>query len=390
METISLCMIVKNEEKSIERCLNSVSDFVDEIIIVDTGSTDRTKEVALKFTDKIFDFKWIDDFSAARNFSISKATKDWILILDADESISKIDLDKLREILSVEEKVDAYYLIWRTYTNEIGRIGLKSTKDDLYEESKIASGFTEDSVLRLFRNNKEFPLQKGNSLSLQMETENTKSIQSNKKFYFEGKVHETALNSIKSAKGSILLSNIVIHHFGDLKSKQEIAEKKDKYISLLKDKIEDSQTNEKPEYFVLFELARELMIIDNFEQAKTYLKKSIELNPDFSTTLFMLGSIYIIEKKLDEAEKLLKKAVALDGLNPNIHANLGVIYSERGELVKAIRKFERALELNPKSADNYYNLGIIYNKQNKKKEAIRYFEKAIELNPNYQDKVKLS
>ncbi len=78
MIEISLCMIVKNEEKVLGRCLDSIADLMDEIIIVDTGSTDRTKEIAKKYTEHIYDFEWIDDFSAARNFSFSKATKDYI------------------------------------------------------------------------------------------------------------------------------------------------------------------------------------------------------------------------------------------------------------------------------------------------------------------------
>lgn len=89
MITISLCMIVKNEEAILERCLNSVADLMDEIIIVDTGSTDRTKEVATKYTDHIYDFKWQDDFSAARNFSFSKATKEYIYTADADEVLDE-------------------------------------------------------------------------------------------------------------------------------------------------------------------------------------------------------------------------------------------------------------------------------------------------------------
>ena len=77
MITISLCMIVKNEEKVLARCLDSIADLMDEIIIVDTGSSDNTKEIAKKYTDKIYDFAWIDDFSAARNYSFSKSIFMW-------------------------------------------------------------------------------------------------------------------------------------------------------------------------------------------------------------------------------------------------------------------------------------------------------------------------
>ncbi len=85
MATISLCMIVKNEEAVLERCLASIADLMDEIIIIDTGSTDRTKEIAARYTDKIYDYVWINDFSDARNFSFSKATMDYIYTADADE-----------------------------------------------------------------------------------------------------------------------------------------------------------------------------------------------------------------------------------------------------------------------------------------------------------------
>ena len=88
MITISLCMIVKNEEKVLARCLDSLKGLMDEIIIVDTGSTDRTKEIAAGYTDKIYDFEWVDDFSAARNFSFSKATSEYIYSADADEVLS--------------------------------------------------------------------------------------------------------------------------------------------------------------------------------------------------------------------------------------------------------------------------------------------------------------
>lgn len=85
MISISLCMIVKNEEAVLARCLDSLRGLMDEIIIVDTGSTDNTKEIAQRYTDKVFDFSWCDDFAAARNFSFSKATKDYIYAPDADE-----------------------------------------------------------------------------------------------------------------------------------------------------------------------------------------------------------------------------------------------------------------------------------------------------------------
>lgn len=91
-------MIVKNEEKILARCLDSIADLMDEIIIVDTGSTDHTKEIAAKYTDKLFDFKWIGDFAAARNFAFSKATCEYVYSADADEVLNKENHEKFRRL----------------------------------------------------------------------------------------------------------------------------------------------------------------------------------------------------------------------------------------------------------------------------------------------------
>lgn len=107
---LSLCMIVKNEEEILARCLESPKDLFDEIIIVDTGSTDKTKEVALKFTKKIYDFKWVDDFSVARNYSFSKATSEYIMWLDADDVIESEDLIKLKQLKHNLKDVDVVML----------------------------------------------------------------------------------------------------------------------------------------------------------------------------------------------------------------------------------------------------------------------------------------
>ena len=116
---ISLCMIVKNEEQVLSRCLDSIKDFVDEIVIVDTGSTDSTKQIAKKYTEKVYDFEWIDDFSKARNFSFSKATGDYIMWLDADDVIEKSELDKLLKFKpKIIGDVDVYRLKYHIKFNE--------------------------------------------------------------------------------------------------------------------------------------------------------------------------------------------------------------------------------------------------------------------------------
>ncbi|MFZ7130916.1 MAG: glycosyltransferase [Eubacteriales bacterium] len=123
MITISLCMIVRNEEDTLARCLNSIKDVVDEIIIVDTGSSDNTKEIAKTFTDKIMDFQWIDDFSAARNYAFQQATQDYILWLDADDVL--LDADQIKFIhlkKELDPSVDIVMMKYNTGFDEKGNV----------------------------------------------------------------------------------------------------------------------------------------------------------------------------------------------------------------------------------------------------------------------------
>lgn len=122
MPTISLCMIVKNEEEVLANCLESAANICDEIIIVDTGSEDKTKEIARRFTDKIYDFQWIDDFSAARNYSYSLATKEYIFLLDADDVLLPEDQEKLKELKkNLNSDIDVVNFIYVTATDKNGK-----------------------------------------------------------------------------------------------------------------------------------------------------------------------------------------------------------------------------------------------------------------------------
>lgn len=121
--TISLCMIVKNEEQTLDRCLSSVEGIADEIVIVDTGSTDGTKEIAGRFTDRIYDFEWIDDFAAARNFAFGQAKMDYILWMDADDSFLPADADKFRELKkSLQWDIDAVSMVYNLSFDEYGNV----------------------------------------------------------------------------------------------------------------------------------------------------------------------------------------------------------------------------------------------------------------------------
>jgi glycosyltransferase involved in cell wall biosynthesis len=130
-------MIVKNEERTLENCLKSVQDIVDEIVIVDTGSKDNTKEIASKYTDKVFDFEWIDDFSAARNFSFKQATMDYIMWLDADDVLLPNDRTKLQKLKqSLEPDVDAVSMAYHCAFDDHGNVTLSVRRIRLVKRQK--------------------------------------------------------------------------------------------------------------------------------------------------------------------------------------------------------------------------------------------------------------
>ena len=141
-------MIVKNEEGVIARCLDCVRQFADEIIIVDTGSTDKTKEIATKFTDKVFDFVWCDDFSKARNFAFSKATKNYIMWLDADDVIEYNEIEKINQ-LKLNMVADTYMLKYATSFDEFGKPNFVFERERIMKNDNRAiwTGFVHEAIV---------------------------------------------------------------------------------------------------------------------------------------------------------------------------------------------------------------------------------------------------
>lgn len=123
MASFSLCMIVRDEENVLERCLNSIAETVDEIVIADTGSIDRTKQIAAGFTDKVYDFRWQDDFAAARNFAFSKGTGDYLMWMDADDVLPEKEAQKLAELKTALD-IQPYDTVMMPYDTAFDANGL--------------------------------------------------------------------------------------------------------------------------------------------------------------------------------------------------------------------------------------------------------------------------
>jgi len=349
---ISLCIITKNNEKTLRACLQSVENLVNERILVDTGSTDPTLKIAENFSCKIFHFKWNDNFSDAKNFALSKATNPWVLFLDADETISKKDHEKIKKLIETN-KFLGFSLIQRSYTNGIGGFNWTSTKDDEYKESKIATGYIPRKMVRLFKNHT--------------------------KIKFRGAIHDNVANSILKI-GQIKDTNIPIHHFGYLNLSNNRKERTRYYINIEK-------KNYKNDFFQDCQIGTQLHEIGENEEAEKFLKKSIEKNSEFPYSWLELGIIMLEKRNFEQAKSSLHKAESLIK-EPMIYNYLGVLYGMLKEYEKSIFYLKRAISFLPNNADFHYNLGLTYHKLGKNNEACEEMKKAIELNSAYKEKVK--
>jgi len=385
-QTISLCMITKNEEGNLEYCLNSTKNIADEIVIVDTGSTDKTKAIAKKFNAKIFDFKWVDDFSAARNESLKHAAKEWILILDADEILGEDSVNKVKELTKDKEN-DAFLFLQKNYTNDSSIAGFVS--EEHRKGNKTYPGWYGSMICRLFRNGKGYQ--------------------------FERTVHELVEQSIEKKGGKVAAANVVLHHYGNIDS-ETVKKKRKFYLELCRNKVKKY-----PNAHSYFELGVLYKENDELENAVKSLKKAIQLDPKHSLACYELGIVYEQQKNYDEAIKsyteslrikegseafqslgvcYLKKGMLKEAyrnltkammLNPNkytIYNNLGAVLERNSNYDTAIKMLEIGIKLNPKNVIGYYNLGLVYDKKGEFGKALENYEKALELGHSKKEEIK--
>ncbi len=224
---LSLSMIVKNEERFLPGCLESVTGLVDEIVVVDTGSTDSTREIAAGFGAKVFDFEWCDDFSAARNESLRHTTGDWVLYLDADERISQVYHKMIRKMMAGGEG-DAFLL------------NLKS---------KI--GTAEDSQYHLVSYPRLFRKLAG--------------------VRFTGRVHEQITSSLNQVRARIAPSDVIVDHLGYAQDDDVILEKARRNYSLLLGQVERRENYG----YALYQLGQTEVILGETEKGLSRLREAL-------------------------------------------------------------------------------------------------------------------
>jgi len=246
-------MIVKDEEKYLARCLKSVAAIVDEMIVVDTGSTDRTREIASEYGAKVFDFKWCDDFAAARNYSLEQASGDWVLVLDADEYLT-------------EERPDAIRVFTKSASRRIGSV-------------KIVSRFVENG--QTFEDVHSIPRLFPRGVT------------------FEGRIHEQPTPVLPMVE-----TGVRVLHDG-----YYLTDKSARNIPLLLKALED----EPDDAYLSFQLGRQYQGAKQYELAVQHLEKAYGLLQP--SDAFVLGTIiellqaYTKCKRYDRALELVGEEV---------------------------------------------------------------------------------
>ena len=292
MKTISLCMIVKNEEKVLERCLLCCKQFADEIIVVDTGSVDNTKEIAKKFTDKVYDFEWVNDFGKARNFAFSKAIMDYQMWIDADDIVLDEDIKKIIELKnSINNNVDMVTMKYITHTDE-------------------------------------------NNIPINISTRE-RLLKRENRYLWNDPVHEYI-----ALRDNILDTDISILH------KKNHVGFTDRNLNIYKSQIEKGiQLTPRSMYYYARELKDHLMYEEAIKYFNMFLDTEKGWFEDNIGCCFQLSICYHATNQTDKIYNILIKSFEYDSPRSEICCQLGYYYKLKQEYKKAINWFRVATNL---------------------------------------------
>lgn len=332
MNPFSICLIAKNEEKRIERCLSAASKLDAEIVLVDTGSTDRTKELAAKYTNKIYDFEWCNDFSAARNFSISKASNDWILVLDCDEYIESFDIQKINDFMQP---------IFHHYVGLILRRNQMNNADTCMD----------DWVERFFHR---------------------------KHFHYDGIIHE----QVRDNRGCPIERcevPITVYHDGYVDTPENLKKKALRNETLLLETLKNEPNNP----YIYHQLGQAASLAGSSERALEYYAKGLSYNPDpklyYSQLMTVAYGETLLSLQRYEEALQLEKVYADYEYIADFLCLMGLIYIKNNQPLKAILEFLKAITAEEHWREDTtntfprYHIGLIYEAMGDLKNACAFF-----------------
>ena len=344
MTKLSLCTIAKNEEASLPQCLDSVKNFVNEMVVLDTGSTDKTIEIARELGAKVYQFQWCNDFAVARNEALKYVGGEWVLVLDADEVLTP-------EIIPLIEKAieDQNNLAVNLVREEVG-----------------AAQSPYSLVSRLFRHHREVQ--------------------------FSRPYHATIDDSVQALLQQephwqvVSLPPVAILHYG---YQPEAIAALDKYNRAQK-AMEGFLATHPQDPYTCSKLGALYLQVGREKEGIKLLKRGLKSNRADAPVLFELhyhlANAYTRQEKLEQAVKHYQKAIdqpILAKLKLGAYNNLGSLLQQVGDLQTATKAYEVALEIDPNFALAYYNLGAILKRFGRYEEAITAYQQAIKLNPDY-------
>ncbi|KOR93080.1 glycosyl transferase [Geobacillus stearothermophilus ATCC 12980] len=373
---VSLCMIVKDEEKVLQRCLDSVYGIVDEIIIVDTGSTDSTKQIALKYTNKLYDFEWTNSFAEARNFAQQQATGEWILVLDADEYVERANLQAMIDVLKqTDESVEAYDVVIYNFMGVYGERILQHRHTRIYRN---CPHLRYDRAIheQLQRVNGEYVQAKQGILTV----------------YHTGYMHQAVVEKKKHDRNAPLIEreiqageSVAFDYFNlgnEYLSKGEIEKALESFVKAYQEKkdIRLSWVS-----YCLVQIILCLKYLKRFEDALRVITDAETLYSETADFPFLRGEIYYLQHRYDDAAKQLEYLLENKSKYPytiktfeyveyDPHMLLGHIYRHKGNLQKAMYHYSSALSFNRKSYEALYHVLQLLARAHHQEEMIQFIE----------------
>lgn len=335
MLPISVCMIAKNEESNVHNCLAPLKKLGFELVIADTGSADQSMSLISQYTDQLYHFEWTNDFSAARNFSISKASHDWILVVDFDEYLKDINISALISFINSHRK-------------EIGTITRLNPCNLLSGQTSTMT----EQVARLF----------------------------NRKYnHYCGIIHEQVFPIIESAPVYCPVDISLYHH--GYEEEDALTAKASRNLDLLLLALKDAPDDP----YLLFQTGKCYQILKDYPAACQYFDAglSFDIDPALAYVQEMVESYgyCLLEAKEYDAALGLANVYELFSFQTDFVFLMGLIYMHNTLFDQAITEFQKAVSMkNGKTAgiNSYmpnYNIGVIYECIGKKENAMKYYAK---------------
>ena len=374
MTRLSLCTIVKNEEQSLPKCLETVRDLVDDIVILDTGSTDKTVEIAEQFGAKVYYFEWCNDFAIARNEALRYVEGEWVLVLDADEVLNPAIAPQLKQVIESDDN-----LVVNLIRQEVGAAqspySLVSRLFRRHRDIKFTRPYhalIDDSVREILTKEPQWRVINLEEVAILHYGYQAEAINSLDKYTRARVMMEKFLAThphdpyVCSKLGALYLQS------GSVKTG----------IKFLKQGLKSNLADPPVLFELYYSLGNAYNRQQDYERAKKQYQKAIEqpILPILKIGAYNnLGSLLLNLGNLREAGQALLQTIKLD---PNFalgYYNLGMVLKTMGQTDKAIAAYQKAIELNPNYAPAYQNLGVVFYKTGYMKESIETFQRAIAL-----------